>query len=975
MRNIQTFLLLAMIALLTAGLWLQTGTTLESLTGDSSKQNNPQAEADSLLIQAGRDAERKSLPKRWPDVAEPSVDVQEHVLDNGLRVLLLKQGTAPVVSTHLWYRVGSAHEKWGETGVAHYLEHMMFKGGQRFLKGDIDRLTAKHGGTNNAFTSTDYTAYYFSFPSAVWTLALDIELDRMTTLELDQAEFDAEKAVVQEESNISFDDPADRMWEEQMHAIFGEYHPYSHPILGWPEDVESMSVAEMRAFHEKYYTPNNATLVIVGDIDPAQALQEVKQRFDSVPRGRASHFVDRLQPSMPKPAGKKRLIRFGEVEVAQGAIVLPGRYSIDPNAPAYEVLAEVLAGGENSRLYQRLIKQEGLCESVSAFHYGRRWGGSFHVMYDMQAGSTEAERNQVEAIVYEEFNKLLEKGPTQEEVQRAIREREVSQVFERESSLDMAEGLGYYDAVFDSWRWMDRELAALRLVKPADVSSALAGWDFTRDPVESWLLPEARESDSGPDTQAPEMPVLDVREVKLGNGLRLLMLPMESGPEVFTLRVDVNAGSETQFYQPTAGLIDLFDATIGAGTTSRTREEITAIFDANGGSFSTGARGISARVLARDWQETFNVAADILQHANYPEDEIELERKSLITSVARQNESHQSVAGRAYRRLIYGGEHPWGSADPREIASVEALKREQLLAHHKTYVIPRNTRIIAVGRFDPAALEAQVREELGGWQNQGDAPDGADTALNAMIERRDMAGESKVEGLRRKPKAGKSVRLIGVEFDEDQIPADAASVLIDYPSKAQCIIMTGMIGISRDNPDYYALRVMDHVLGTSPGFADRFSRILRDEMGLAYSVYANISRNAAHEPSAFLGYIGTRPENVPQALEGMRALIQEIGEEPVSDAEFETARNYLLSTYVSELEGSGNLASLIAMMDEYDLGWDYLRTHNERIAAVTKEDIQRVAAKYLVPERMITVISGPLDRIPSGESGFGGDGE
>jgi len=924
------------------------------------------SEAPLQATTTNAESHRDALLAAWPK-AVPPFDVQEHTLANGLRVLLVDQGEAPIVSSFLWYDVGSADEAYGETGVAHYLEHMMFKGGQKFQKGDIDRLTAKHGGTNNAFTSTDYTAYFFTFPKAVWTLALDIELDRMTTLELDSNEFNAEKKVVQEESNISFDDPADQMWEEQMREMYGEAHPYSHPVLGWPEDIANLSVTRMRAFHQKYYSPNNATLVIAGDIDPDQALAEIKQRFDAVPRSRFG--VTRAGGVMPK-GGSSRLVRLGDVEAAEGSILLQGVSVFDRRSVVYDVLASVLATGENSRLYQRLVKEEGLCDSVSAFHYSRRLGGTFHVSWTMQSGTSEADRDQVEAIVLEELRKLSEDAPSQIEVDRAIREREVSQIFDQASSSEVASSLGYYSSSYGDWRFMFRELEALREVKPESVRGLVSAKQLDTQRVITWLLPKKRVSSAGPEASAPEFPQLDVQEVTLPNRLRILMLPIASGPEVFTLQVDYNAGTVTQPVDK-PGLIDLFDATLGAGTENMTREQIAAIFDANGGSFNAGARGISSRVLARDWEEAIDVTADVLMRANFPESEIELERTSLITSVARLNESHSSVASRAYARLLYGPEHPYGTANTRLIANVEKLTRSDLVQHYNTFIAPDNTRIIAVGKFDPSELSKAIEARLGTWQAERDAA-GAE-AFQAFLAQR-IASEAdklrKIELAIDHAKAtidGESpevVELVGESFDEDQIPAGANTVLIDYPSKTQCIIRMGILGVTRDNPDYYALRVLDHVLGTSPGFADRFSRILRDEMGLAYSVYANMTRTAGHEPGAWLGYIGTRPDSVPAALDGMHELVRQIREEPVGEEELSTARNYLLSTYTSDLEGSSNLASLISNMDEYDLGWDYLRVHSEKIKAVTAEDVQRVAMKYLVPERMITVIAGPLDRIP-----------
>src|SRR2546430_6606103 len=211
-------------------------------------------------------------------------DVGRTVLANGLVVLTKEVHTSPIVTNMIWYRVGSRNEELGHTGKSHFLEHMLFKGTERFKKGEIDLLTLKNGGGNNAFTSHDFTAYYFNFASDRWEIALEIEADRMVNCAFEPDEFEAEKKVVIEELKTGLDSPWGLLHQEQEAAAF-KVHPYRNPIVGWLQDVERATAAEQQAYYRKYYHPNNAILVLAGDFDTDRVLPKVTRAFAPIPAG------------------------------------------------------------------------------------------------------------------------------------------------------------------------------------------------------------------------------------------------------------------------------------------------------------------------------------------------------------------------------------------------------------------------------------------------------------------------------------------------------------------------------------------------------------------------------------------------------------------------------------------------------------------------------------------------------------------
>src|SRR3954469_14098907 len=211
-------------------------------------------------------------------------DFRRTVLDNGLVLLTKEMHTTPIVTSMIWYRVGSRNEELGQTGKSHFLEHMLFKGTNRVKKGQIDLVALKNGGSNNAFTSQDFTAYYFNFASDRWNIALEIEADRMVNCAFDPDEFEAEKKVVIEELKTSLDSPWGLLMQELEAGAF-KVHPYRNPVVGWLQDVERATVEQQQAYYRRYYQPNNAVLVIAGDFQTDQVLAKVERAFGSIPAG------------------------------------------------------------------------------------------------------------------------------------------------------------------------------------------------------------------------------------------------------------------------------------------------------------------------------------------------------------------------------------------------------------------------------------------------------------------------------------------------------------------------------------------------------------------------------------------------------------------------------------------------------------------------------------------------------------------
>jgi zinc protease len=291
--------------------------------------------------------------------AEPAraVQVTAATLDNGLRVLLLEDHRSPIVTVQTWYRVGSRNETRGATGIAHFLEHLMFRGTAKYGPGVFARLVERNGGQDNAFTSQDVTSYYVNIAADKLDLVLDLESDRMHNLRLDPKIIDSEREVVIEERRTrTEDDPGGALGEEVSATAF-RAHPYGQPIIGWMTDLKRITADEIRAFYKTYYVPNNAILVLVGDFKAAEVMKRVQAAFGPIPRGATPPPVSAVEPLQN---GERRVIvgKPAQLPIVYIGYPVPNHTSAD--APALEVLSVVLAGGRSSRLYRDLVYERQL---------------------------------------------------------------------------------------------------------------------------------------------------------------------------------------------------------------------------------------------------------------------------------------------------------------------------------------------------------------------------------------------------------------------------------------------------------------------------------------------------------------------------------------------------------------------------------------------------------------------------------------
>lgn len=392
----------------------------------------------------------------------------ERTLANGMKVIVKTDTRAPVVVSQVWYRAGSMDEGYGETGVAHVLEHMMFKGTATVPAGEFSRLIAAAGGRENAFTSRDHTAYFQTLQKDRLELALRLEADRMSNLVLSPEEFAKEIQVVMEERRMrTEDEPHSQLYESFM-ATALQAHPYRHPVIGWMNDLKNMTVADARSWYERWYAPNNATLVVAGDVEPEAVFALAEKYFGPLP---ARALPERKAQHEPEQAGMKRVVTRAPARLPYLIMAWPVPKLADPARDwepyALEVLAGVLDGNASARLPQRLVRERKLATDVGA-GYDESARGPVQFMLD----ATPAEGRSVDEVVAAlkaELARVQREGVAEQELQRVKAQVLASQVFQRDSLFYQAMQIGQWVTAGLDYRLLDQRYQRIRAVTAEQV--------------------------------------------------------------------------------------------------------------------------------------------------------------------------------------------------------------------------------------------------------------------------------------------------------------------------------------------------------------------------------------------------------------------------------------------------------------------------------------------------------------------------
>jgi zinc protease len=863
-------------------------------------------------------------------------NIRTETLANGLRVYLKAIPESPVVTTMVAYKVGSSDENLDHTGLSHYLEHLMFKGTNKIMPGDIDRLTLRNGGKNNAYTTEDYTVYHFDFASDRWEAALGIEADRMRNLQIDKKhEFEQEKGAVIGELERDEDEPWDLEQKQILPVLFGRSAPYGHPVIGERQHVRNATAEIIKSHYDRWYHPNNAALIVCGGFDPDRAMARIHELFDPIPAGELPPRKPDFHFHRDHPVHEQISSKF---EVAR---MLMGFDTIRTGAPGYyalEIIDTILTGGKTGRLYKELVEGKEVAGSVGSSNSTGRYPGWFSVQVEALKGKNPT---QIEELVVAELNRLASKPVEEAELKRAKQLILAATVFRRESVHDLADSIARAVTTTDL-DTLIKYLPNIEAVTAADVQATAKRLLDPKRRVVVWSIPRAS-PDTGAGALRPLAPhtgkarllpshrtdtrglqdlsLKKAKRVVLDNGLILLLLENHRLP-IIVASADVR---HVRLLEPKEenGIAALTGRLLDEGTKRHTGPQIAEMIENVGGQLSLSSSGGTVQVLTPDRKVGLELLFECLSQPNFLPQAFAREQHRAVSEILDAERQPDVKGRRVFAQMVYGS-HPLGRPASGTAEIVAKLTPADCARFHRELFVPNNTIVAVVGDFKTDEMIEQIKRLTSADQWPG----------------------------------GKVAKPNPPPIEK---PAKFVRKIISMPEAAQLHFFMGHTGIRRTNPDYYKLLVMDYVLGTGPGFTDRLSARLRDREGLAYTVSANITSSAGNEPGIFMCYIGTPPRYFKRVEKEFLSEITRIRKEKPSKDEVEDAKKYLLGILPFELTGDGQIAGHLLNIERFQLGFDMFDRYRQAVAAVTPEDIQAVAARYLDPEHMILVAAGPID--------------
>ncbi|CDX11066.1 Uncharacterized zinc protease y4wA [Mesorhizobium sp. ORS 3324] len=431
-----------------------------------------------------------ALAAQAPARAGDDAEVKDFLLDNGMEVVVIPDHRAPIVTHMVWYKIGSADEPPGKSGIAHFFEHLMFKATANHAGGEFDRAVADIGGSNNAFTSYDYTAFHETVAPSALGQMMGFEADRMRNLILTDDVIKTERDVILEERRSRIDSNPQAVLDEEVDATLWQNQPYRIPVIGWMQEMEQLNRTDAKAFYDNYYRPNNAVLVVVGDVDPDAVKAMAERTYGKIARG--PDLPPRIRPVEPEQ-NTKRTVTLTDARVSVPSFstqwVVPSYHTAKPGeAEALDLLAEILGGDNHSRLYQQLVVRQGIASEAGAYFQGTMLDATNFSVYGSPRG--DAKLSDVEAGVDAEIARIVKDGVTEDELERAKTRYVRSMIFTRDKQDEMANMYGSTLAtggnVKDVQEWPDR----IRKVTAEEVKAAAARYLVLDRSTTGYLLPQ-----------------------------------------------------------------------------------------------------------------------------------------------------------------------------------------------------------------------------------------------------------------------------------------------------------------------------------------------------------------------------------------------------------------------------------------------------------------------------------------------------
>jgi zinc protease len=852
--------------------------------------------------------------------AQPKIEFEHYQLPNGMQVILHPEHTAPLVHLNLRFAVGSKHEAPGRSGFAHLFEHLM--GENADAAGGYVMVAEAIGATSlNAGTHADYTDYYETVPASRLERMLWLESNQWVTLpqRLTQERFAREREIVINERRERIDNQPYAVMNSLVHRfVFPPGHPYSHDAIGTPADLMAASLDDVRAFYQAYYTPDNASLVVSGDFDRAQTKSWIAKYFGSLAPGPG--LISPASSSAPMAAPKivevTSVVPYSKIVFAWAA---PG--VSDPDNAALEFAQFILDERWHEQTFRDRIQFD---PSVS--YYQLKDASAFSVI-NVTNGKIPLER--VRSVIVDEIERFAREGPSTDEVERARNNLESQQLSSLEDLYGVSSTLNeiqqYYGGVehFNDWA------ARYWNITSGSVRKAVSRWLLTPNALTIKFTPITARHDNTPEPDRntpppfqPEKPfrLPEIKSTRLPNGLQIFVVERHGLPKV-SVELRLNLGSaHAPAGKPATALVTML--TFACGTPTRTDDQIKKEIMNHAVSLTANADAVSQyisfEVLRKNFEPMLALLSDALFHPVYPKDVFERRKNDVIEDWER-HEGHIDEYAYAVGEIAYGPTHPLGasSSNPEALRDITVADVQEFTTR---FWHPDVSVMVFAGDITIEEAAAAAARYLGEWKGWAEPPG-------------------------RLPPA---------------VPMKGRTFLLERKGVTQTTVVMILPGIAQTDPDYPALMLADKVFGG--GFFSRLYRSIRLDRGITYTVSSNLATLPEHGL-----WTASSPVQADKTREAMAAFAQELrgiaGAQPITQAELDAAKQNVIRSWPVQFQWNSSTAGAIANSWVLDKSLNDLKTFQQRIAAVTLDQVNAAAHKYAQPDKAVFLLVGDPGKI------------
>jgi len=877
-------------------------------------------------------AKKSADLKTTAKYADIEIPYEKFILENGLTLLVHEDHKAPIVSVSVWYHVGSKNEKLGKTGFAHLFEHLMFNGSENF-NDDYFQTMEKIGATDlNGTTNEDRTNYFQNVPVSALDVALWMESDRMGHLlgAIDQAKLDEQRGVVKNEKRQYDNEPYGIAEELIVKSTYPQGHPYSWPVIGSMEDIDSASVEDVHEWFKKYYGAANAVITIAGDITPDLALSKVKKFFGHIPAGDP---IARHKVWVAKRTETQKQIVHDRVPQARIIKVWNVPQWGDVDTTYLDLAADILGSGKNSRLYKRLVYDEQIATSISVYTVLKEIAGQFIIEADAKPG---VELDVIENAINEELNRFIKTGPTLKEIERIK-----TQYFSR--FIRGVERIGGFGGKSDILSHCEVIAGSADFYKVLHNRIKNAAANDLKEAAKKWLsdgeynlsiLPYPEFSVSEPEVdrkkipeagEAPDVVFPELQRAVLSNGLKIVLAERHSVPVVnFNLVLD--AGFAADIYT-LPGTASLAMAMIDEGTKKRNSLQISEELALMGAYLSAGSSldtsSVRLSALKANLDKSLEIFADVVLNPVFPESDFQRLKKQQLIGIQQEKVTPIHMALRVFPKYLYGNGHAYGNplTGSGTEESVTQMKRKHIVDFYKEWFKANNATLIVVGDTTLKEITPKLEKLFKGWKK----------------------GELKKKNI-----------------EKVKLPEKPVVYIMDRPGSQQSIVIAGHVTLPSANKNEIAIQTLNNILGG--GFISRLNLNIREDKHWSYGANSFLLGARGNRP--FIVYSSVQSDKTAETMvEFAKELKDIMKKRPVTKEEFSKNRANQVLELPGLWETAGAVLGSVTNIVNYNLSDDHYRTYANRVKMLKLDDVISITPEVLKPDNLTWIVVGDIKQI------------